>query len=78
MDINKFDIFVLSIRKTIISRPRRSFKVQLKAKPVLEVLKGEKDILSNLLRNWRKSSWIMLLLSLMTKVKTRQMFYQYK
>ena len=46
-----------------MSRTRRNFTAQFKAKLVLEVLKGEKDINSiatengiqpNLLRNWKK------------------------
>ena len=46
-----------------MSRTRRNFTAQFKAKLVLEVLKGEKDINTiatensiqpNLLRNWKK------------------------
>ena len=46
-----------------MSRTRRNFTAQIKAKLVLEVLKGEKDINTiatenniqpNLLRNWKK------------------------
>ena len=64
-NLNEFDILLLSSRKKdkIMSRTRRNFTAQFKAKLVLEVLKGEKDINTiatenniqpNLLRNWKK------------------------
>ena len=52
-----------------MSRTRRNFTAQFKAKLVLEVLKGEKDINTiatenniqpNLLRNWKKEFLEML------------------
>jgi len=62
----------------IMSRTRRTFSPEFKAKLVLEVLKGEKelnviatenDIQPNLLRNWKKSFSIKHLLFLMIRAR---------
>ena len=62
-----------------MSRTRRNFNAKFKSDLVLELLKGEKDlntlasensIQPNLLRNWKKISWIRPAWFLMILVKT--------